>query len=79
MLLAPSSFPELCTYLTSLQVAPGVPEGLTLLKQRKIKIAVVSITWEFAVEWFARRLVVDYFVGTRLSPDGQITHFWPED
>jgi phosphoserine phosphatase len=49
------------------------------LKRHGIKIAIVSITWEFAVEWFAKRLGADYYVGTRLSPDRGIIHFWPKD
>lgn len=39
----------------------------------------MSITWEFAVEWFSQLLGADYFVGVRLSPGRQITHFWPHD
>ncbi len=45
----------------------------------RAKIAIVSLTWEFAVEWFANRLGADYSVGTGLSADGLINHFWPKD
>ena len=76
---AASTAQELCSYLDSMHLAPGAREGLGLLKEHGFKIAIVSITWEFAVEWFANRLGADYFVGTRLSPDGVITHFLPED
>ena len=31
------------------------------------------------MEWFAQRLGADHFVGTGLSHDGKINHFWPED
>lgn len=70
---------ELCSYLNSLRLAPGVHEGFRLLKQHEIKIAIVSMTWEFAVEWFARDLGADYYIGTRLLPNGQIIHFWSQD
>src|SRR5579884_606294 len=72
-------FAELCTCLQSIRLAPGVKEGLALLKRHQIKIALVSITWEFAVEWLAQKLGADYFVGTRLSIEGDITHFWAQD
>ena len=76
---APYTVTELCTHLPSLALAPGAQDGLKLLRGHNFKIAIVSITWEFAVEWFCRRLGADYFVGTRLSSNGQITHFWPDD
>ena len=73
------TFDELLQHVTSMQIAPGVDEGFALLRQHGFKTALVSLTWEFAVEWFADRFGADYFVGTALTPDGQITHFWPED
>lgn len=76
---SPLSFSDLCRHLAAIRVAPGVDEGFSLLRQHGFKIAIVSLTWEFAVEWFANRLRADYSVGTRLSSDGLITHFWPQD
>ncbi len=73
------TFEELLEHVVSMRVAPGVDEGFTLLREHGFRIALVSLTWEFAVEWFADRFGADYFVGTELSPDGRITHFWPED
>ena len=70
---------SLCRHLTAIDVAPGVTEGFALLRQHGFKIAIISVTWEFAVEWFADRLGADYSVGTRLSSDRRITHFWPHD
>ena len=70
---------ELLEHVASIQIAPGVDEGFALLREHGFKIAVVSLTWEFAVEWIAERFGGDYFVGTGLSPDGELTHFWPED
>src|SRR6266567_6787443 len=57
---------ELHAALGSLQFAPGALEGFRLLKEHRISTAIVSITWEFAVEWFARQFDADYFVGTKL-------------
>ncbi len=75
----PSVLPELHSSLASMRLAPGVHEGRSLLKRHGFKIAIISITWEFAVEWFAHQCGADYFVGTRLSPDGDINDFWPSD
>ena len=73
------TFDELREHLTSIRVAPGVDEGFTLLRDHGFKISIVSITWEFAVEWFANRFGADYSVGSGLSSDGLISHFWPKD
>ena len=73
------TFDELLDHVTSMPVAPGIDEGFALLHAHGFKIAVVSLTWEFAVEWFAGRFGGDYYAGTGLSSDGEITHFWPRD
>lgn len=70
---------ELRSYLSTLTLAPGAREGFALLRQAGIVTAIVSITWEFAAEWFAAELGADYYVGTRLLDDGSVEHFWPED
>lgn len=70
---------DLRQHLTALRVAPGVDEGFALLRDHGYSLAIVSITWDFAVEWFATRWRADYWVGTGLSADGAITHFWPHD
>ncbi len=73
------TFSDLCNHLAAVRVAPGIDEGFALLHEHGFKIAIVSLTWEFAVEWFADRLGADYSVGTGLSADGLISHFWPKD
>ena len=73
------TFGELCRHLTAIRIAPGVDEGFALLREHGFRIALVSLAWEFAVEWFADRLGADYSVGTGLSADGLINHFWPKD
>ena len=70
---------DLTAPLASATVAPGAYDGIDLLRRHGIAVAIASITWEFAVEWFARRLQSDYYVGTRLEVDGNVTHFWPRD
>src|SRR5262245_24201598 len=70
---------ELYSHLRSRALAPGARDGLALLHGWGIATAVVSITWGFAAEWLAAELGVDYHVGTRLTVDGGVDHFWPED
>jgi len=70
---------QLCTFLQKAHFAPGVCEAMALLKQHGIHLALISITWEFAVAWFAQKWGIQHFVGTRLSLAGEITHFWPEE
>lgn len=69
----------LLSYLHGATVAPGVQEGMSLLRGAGIKTAIVSITWEFAVKWFSDKFGVDYYNGTKLTDNGQIVHFWPHD
>jgi len=76
---ADASAESLTECLPSLSLAPGVAAGFELLRRHRIRTAIVSITWEFAVEWFARIFGADHFVGTRPCPGGRIEHFWPED
>jgi len=70
---------DLCAHLAIAPVAPGVVEAFSLLHEEEFKIAIVSLTWSFAAQWFADRWGADYSVGTRLSPDEGVTHFWPQD
>ena len=73
------TFSDLCKHLSAVNIAPGVDEGFGLLRDHGFKIAIVSLSWEFAVEWFANRLGADYSVGTGLSSSGVITPFWTQD
>ena len=52
---------------------------MSLLKEHDIRVAIVSITWEFGAAWFARSRGADYWVGTGLSESHQISHFRPYD
>ncbi|BCH68472.1 hypothetical protein RvVAT039_pl13050 (plasmid) [Agrobacterium vitis] len=75
----PFSRPALLAYLRDLRLAPGVRRGFARLKDEGFKIALVSITWQFAVDWLATDLGADYAIGTGWGDDGKIAHFWPED
>lgn len=59
--------------------APGAREGVAALKQSGVHVVLVSITWQFALDWVASELGADLAVGTRWCPDGTIEHFWPAD
>jgi phosphoserine phosphatase len=59
--------------------APGTCEGVARLLVEGVEVAIASITWQFAVEWFARQLGVSRFLGTGLSPSGAVHHVWPRD
>jgi HAD superfamily phosphoserine phosphatase-like hydrolase len=74
----PYTYEELTAGLSELRLAPGSEEAFALLRRHGIVTAIVSITWSFAVEWFARRLGADYAHGTRLI-DGRVEHVWPAD
>lgn len=77
---APHSRVKLLEYLKNdLRLAPGVRDGFARLKSDGVKIALVSITWQFAVEWLANDLGADYAVGTGWDEHDKIGHFWPED
>jgi phosphoserine phosphatase len=68
----------LCKYLSDVTVAPGALEAFELLAQCGVQTAIVSITWSFAVEWFARRFGVPAWIGTG-AQSGEIQHVWPSD
>ncbi len=75
----PHGATALLEHMQSATLAPGARKGVEILKAAGAKVALVSITWHFAVEWLAAELGADYAVGTALRPDGGIDHFWPED
>jgi phosphoserine phosphatase len=68
----------LCANFPHVAIAPGAAEAFESLAQRGIHTAIVSITWTFAVAWFARRFGAGAWVGTE-ARCGEIQHFWPND
>ena len=73
------TFSDLKEHLRTVQLAPGAKTGFDLLRDHGFNIAIISLTWEFAVEWLANRLGADHFIGRGLSSEGVISHFWPQD
>jgi phosphoserine phosphatase len=71
--------PKLLSALESAAWAPGVPEGLSILRQAGCEVVIASITWRFAVRWFAERWGVSRYLGTELTPEGGVRHVWPRD
>jgi phosphoserine phosphatase len=70
---------RLLSYLEKAAIAPGALESFDLLRRNGFECAISSITWMFAVRWFAERLNVAHFQGTDILGDGRITHVWPRD
>lgn len=66
-------------YLEDATWAPGAKEAISRLQTRGIEVAIVSITWQAAVGWFAAQLGVRRFLGTQLLPDGEILHVFGSD
>jgi HAD superfamily phosphoserine phosphatase-like hydrolase len=65
--------------LREANLAPGARQGFARLRHSGVKTALVSITWDFAVEWLARELGADYSVGTTWLESGEVLDFWPDD
>jgi phosphoserine phosphatase len=75
----PVGMARLCDVLVNACLAPGTVEGLGLLRDHGVAVGIASITWDFAVEHFARLLGVEHWQGTVLGEAGDIRHVWPED
>ncbi|HME93091.1 MAG TPA: haloacid dehalogenase-like hydrolase [Methylomirabilota bacterium] len=60
-------------------LAPGVEQAFVLLHRRGVSTAIVSLAWDFHVEWFANRFGAAHWGATRLEPDGTVVPLWPED
>ena len=73
------SLDEACATLGTLPLAPGCAECFERLREAGVTTAVVSITWEPAVAWFADELGIEHRLGTALRGDGSIAHVWPAD
>jgi HAD superfamily phosphoserine phosphatase-like hydrolase len=68
----------LCARLADVEIAPGAEQAFTRLAQRGVAAVIVSITWSFAVAWFARRFGATAWIGTDVEK-GEVRHFWPDD
>jgi len=66
--------------LPEMTVAPGTRTAFQRFRDAGVDTAIVSLSWEFAVEYFAATFGADHAIGTRFDPDRGITdHVWPED
>ena len=66
--------------LKNVTLAPGAEEGCRLLAHHGVTIAIVSVTWQFAVETFAKRLGATHHIATALDwTTGEIDNFYGED
>jgi HAD superfamily phosphoserine phosphatase-like hydrolase len=70
---------RLLSALESAEWAPGATQAVSRLRRHGVEVVIASITWSFAVEWFARRLGVSRCLGTDLLPDGSVQDVWPRD
>lgn len=70
---------RLLSYLEPAVLAPGAVDAVELLRSNRFECAISSITWRFGVQWFASRLGIAHYQGTRVGDDGRIEHVWPRD
>lgn len=59
--------------------APGAHEAVLQLQKSDIMVVIASITWKFAVQYFAEQLGVKQWLGTDITNDGEIVHIWGRD
>ena len=65
-------------WLDGAELAPGAVEGCERLRTAGVRLAIASITWEFAVARFAALFGADRWIGTTLESDGSVGHCWAE-
>src|SRR5579883_1384117 len=70
---------QLHEMLKAARWAPGAREAVASLREAGCAIGIASITWRFAVAWFADQLGVEHYLGTGLSPAGEVDHVWGRD
>jgi HAD superfamily phosphoserine phosphatase-like hydrolase len=70
---------ELVAVLRDATLAPNAGEAIALLRRHGFVVSIASITWEFAVAWFAGQFGISHYSGTGLLPDGRVVHEWPRD
>src|SRR5213594_1361634 len=56
-------------------LAPGVDEAFRLLHARHVTTAIVSISWDFIAQWFAKRFGAAHWAAVGFNPDGTVTPF----
>jgi HAD superfamily phosphoserine phosphatase-like hydrolase len=76
---AETTIVDLTRHLQGTEWAPGAYDAVRTLQSEGIEVVVASITWSFAVGWFAEQLHVSHYLGTELLPSGEIRHAWGRD
>lgn len=72
--------PELLqSHLTNACLAPGAREAIMQLQAAGVVIGIASITWKFAVKWFADQLNIEHVLGTDVTADNQVIHVFGSD
>jgi phosphoserine phosphatase len=69
---------KLIESLDQAQHAPGLSEGIALLKAHDVAIGIASITWRFAAAHFADAFGIEHCLATDLRESEIIDHVWPE-
>jgi len=64
--------------LQNVQWAPGLAEGIARLQAGGFAVGIASITWRFAVQYFADKWGIEHCLATTLHEVGTIDHVWPE-
>ena len=73
------SMDALHAHLQSACWAPGAHEAIRRLQEAQVVVAIASITWKFAVRWFAKQVNIQNYIGTDMSASGDIVHVWARD
>jgi HAD superfamily phosphoserine phosphatase-like hydrolase len=73
------SIESLQQHLQGAMWAPGARDAVRELNAANVLVGIASITWKFAVQWFADQLGVRHYLGTDVGPDGEIIHVWGRD
>lgn len=69
---------DIADSLQAVNLAPGLDNAFSFLREHNVIIAIASITWRFAIEYFAEKWSIEYFIGTGILPSGEIDHVWAE-
>jgi uncharacterized protein YqgC (DUF456 family) len=56
-------------------MAPSLDEAFRLLHARHVTTAIVSISWDFVVQWFAKRFGAAHWAAVGFNPDVTVTPF----
>ena len=71
---------ELVAPLIGAVLAPGACEGMALLRERGVAVAIAAMTWRFAVRYFADQLGVRHYLGSVIeADDGKPSLIGPKD